>query len=179
LTDVAHPKHQEVRRRYAFRCGYCGVTEVEAGGELTVDHFHPVSAGGDDSDDNLVYACPRCNLHKSDFLPMPNPSHPERRLLHPLRDDVTKHIRENKETGFLEPLTETGRFHLARLRLNRPPLVEHRRQLELQALAKAKEKVVASRMSQLEGRITVQESYIADLERKLRSQRLSRPEDQP
>src|SRR5262249_18721409 len=118
LTDVAHPKHQEVRRRFAFRCGYCGVTEVDAGGELTVDHFHPVSAGGDDSDDNLVYACPRCNLHKSDILPVPNLSCPEQRLLHPLRDDVTRHIRENKEAGFLEPLTETGRFHIATLRLN-------------------------------------------------------------
>ena len=47
---VAHPQLQQVRERYGFRCGYCGVTEVDVGGELTVDHFRPVSAGGDNSE---------------------------------------------------------------------------------------------------------------------------------
>jgi hypothetical protein len=28
-----------------------------------------VSPGGDDGDDNLVYACFRCNLFKADFHP--------------------------------------------------------------------------------------------------------------
>ena len=36
---MAHPRHEEVRRRYGLRCGYCGVSEAETGGELTVDHF--------------------------------------------------------------------------------------------------------------------------------------------
>ena len=40
-----------------FRCGYCGVSETSSGGELTIDHYRPVSQNGDDSDDNLVYAC--------------------------------------------------------------------------------------------------------------------------
>lgn len=64
---MPHPRHQEVRQRYQRCCGYCGVTETEGGGELTVDHFRPVSAGGDDREENLVYACFRCNLYKGDF----------------------------------------------------------------------------------------------------------------
>jgi DNA-directed RNA polymerase subunit RPC12/RpoP len=61
---MAHPRLPTVRERYAFCCGYCGVCEADVGGELTVDHFCPVSAGGDDSDENLVYACVRCNQYK-------------------------------------------------------------------------------------------------------------------
>jgi len=46
-----------------------GVHEEDAGGELTVDHYIPLVAGGDDGDENLVYACFRCNLFKGDFYP--------------------------------------------------------------------------------------------------------------
>jgi hypothetical protein len=40
--------------------------------------------------------------------------------------DVTAHYRYDETTGRMEPLTETGRFHIALLRLNRPELVAHR-----------------------------------------------------
>ena len=66
---MAHPRLPTVRERYAFCCGYCGVSEADVGGELTVDHFCPVSAGGDDSDENLVYACVRCNQYKGALRP--------------------------------------------------------------------------------------------------------------
>jgi len=67
LNHVAHPKHEQVRAWYACRCGYCGVAEDQVGGELTIDHFVPVSAGGGEAEENLVYACHRCNLYKGDF----------------------------------------------------------------------------------------------------------------
>ena len=57
--------------RWGARCGYCGVAEEDVGGDLTVDHYVPAAAGGDDSDANLVYACFRCNLFKGDFCPTP------------------------------------------------------------------------------------------------------------
>jgi 5-methylcytosine-specific restriction endonuclease McrA len=105
---VAHPKHAQVRERYDYRCGYCDVSEVDAGGELTVDHHQPVSAGGDNSDDNLVYACSRCNLFKGDFWPNSEDQEHEHRVLHPLRDDISAHLRPNERTGHVEPLTEAG-----------------------------------------------------------------------
>jgi 5-methylcytosine-specific restriction endonuclease McrA len=83
---MAHPKLQAVRERYAFRCGYCGVSEADVGGELTVDHFRPVVAGGDESDENLVYACARCNQYKGALLPEAIDPTPVRRLLHPRQD---------------------------------------------------------------------------------------------
>ncbi len=89
---MAHPKLPAVRERYVFRCGYCGVSEADVGGELTVDHFRPVSAGGDDDDENLVYACVRCNQYKGALSPEATDPAQERRLLHPLRDDRAAHI---------------------------------------------------------------------------------------
>ena len=44
-----------VRDRAQARCEYCGVSETDTGGELTIDHFKPVSIGGTDSDENLFY----------------------------------------------------------------------------------------------------------------------------
>ena len=41
-------------------------------------------------------------------------------------DDVTLHYREDDQ-GRLQALSATGLFHIQKLRLNRPQLVEHRR----------------------------------------------------
>ncbi|WP_437808131.1 HNH endonuclease [Sorangium sp. So ce1078] len=46
-----------VRVAFGGRCGYCGVSETSVGGELEIDHFHPLAAGGSDDIENLVYAC--------------------------------------------------------------------------------------------------------------------------
>jgi hypothetical protein len=114
-----------VRRAYNQRCGYCGVREEEAGSELEIDHFRPRSVGGGDESENLVYCCTACNRLKGDFWPVSEPP-THRRLLHPQRDDLTAHVREEAD-GRFTALTETGAFHLARLRLNRAPLMALRR----------------------------------------------------
>jgi len=164
---VAHAKHEEVRARYRRCCGYCGVSEADAGGELTVDHFRPTSAGGDDSDDNLVYACIRCNLNKSDFFPSPDDLARGRRLLQPLQDEVAVHIRHNEQTGQLEPLTVTGRFHIELLDLNRPPLVAHRLQRRLAMLRVARIQMLELEVTQLRAILASQDDYIAHLQRLL------------
>lgn len=112
-----------VRRAYDFACGYCGVREEDAGSELELDHFKPRSFGGDDALENLVYCCTTCNRVKGDFWAT---STTDKRLLHPQQDDLSLHLRQESD-GFLTALTETGKFHLSRLRLNRPPLAALRR----------------------------------------------------
>ena len=114
---------QTVRRAYNFACGYCGVREEDAGSELELDHFKPRSLDGGDELGNLVYCCTTCNRIKGDFWV---DSTAEKRLLHPLQDDLTLHLRQAPD-GLLTGLTETGKFHLKRLRLTRPPLVALRR----------------------------------------------------
>ena len=161
---MAHPKLDSVRRRYNFCCGYCEVSEISVGGELTIDHFHPVSAGGDDSDDNLVYACMRCNLYKGALLPEATDVGQTLRLLHPLRDNRSEHIQENEQTGVLEGITATGAFHIQELRLNRPALVANRLRRNLLALLQARFDQANAENAMLHDRIARRDRYIALLE---------------
>ena len=139
-----------LRRRFAFACGYCGVSETDVGAELTIDHFHPRSLGGSDEADNLVLCCHACNEFKGSFWST-NPDSLQR-LLHPERDELSHHI-SAIEDGTLRGLTQTGQFHISRLHLNRPALIalrQRRRETEAnqRELAHALE-----RLDQLEAQI--------------------------
>ena len=111
-----------IRHRANFRCEYCGVTEQDTGGELTIDHFQPSISGGSDDPENLLYCCQRCNQYKSDYWP-----HAEAVpvLWNPRKEPHTDHFVLLAD-GTLYPRTAIGTFTIARLRLNRPPLVAHR-----------------------------------------------------
>jgi hypothetical protein len=113
-----------VRAAYHYRCGYCGAPESWAGGELEIDHFRPLSRGGSDTLDNLVYACTSCNRFKSDYWPS-NDAPGSFKLLHPGQDTLETHIVE-AATGRLVGLTPRGWFHIRWLHLNRPQLIEFR-----------------------------------------------------
>ncbi len=52
-----------VLRRDGYRCGYCGKSAN------TIDHVLPKSRGGNDSWENLVACCLRCNNAKGDRTP--------------------------------------------------------------------------------------------------------------
>jgi len=110
-----------IRELFDFRCGYCGVSETDAGSQLTLDHFQPRSRGGGDELDNLVYCCHACNENKSDYW---RPDAMER-ILHPRRDNLNDHFQEQAD-GTLRALSDTGAFHIQRLRLNRTELIAHR-----------------------------------------------------
>jgi hypothetical protein len=113
---------QHVRERANFACEFCGVTETDTGGQLTIDHFQPQAKGGDDNLENLIYCCVRCNQYKLDYWPTrsDDPS-----LWNPRTDQFSNHFFE-LDDGTLHPLTTIGTFTLRRLRLNRPPLVAYR-----------------------------------------------------
>jgi hypothetical protein len=120
---------EQVRQRANFACGFCGVTETDAGGELTIDHFQPITKGGDDGLENLLYCCHRCNQYKLDYWP----THPdEPSLWNPRREPAAQHFLE-LDDGTLHPLTDVGAFTLKRLRLNRSPLVAYRLRKRQQA----------------------------------------------
>ena len=116
-------QRERIRKRYAYSCGYCGVHESDVGATLTVDHHHPTVHGGTNDDENLVYCCHRCNEHKGTYWH--EVQIPHIRLLHPLKDNLTGHLRE-QQNHHLVGETPEGRFYIQRLRLNRPQLVEHR-----------------------------------------------------
>ncbi len=114
---------QFVRQRANFSCEYCGVSETDVGGELTIDHFQPQSKNGSDEMENLVYACVRCNLYKSDYFPVKSTDKP---IWNPRIENRENHFIE-LPNGELHGLSETGKFTIELLRLNRQPLINHRK----------------------------------------------------
>ena len=167
---MPHPKHDQVRARWGARCGYCDVTEEDAGGGLTVDHYVPLVAGGDDSDENLVYACFRCNLYKGDFHPTLEDRANGHVVLHPLRDDISKHVRLEEATGQVQPRTETGAFHIALLHLNRAALVAFRLRRRFYELLLKRRELVEAENLELRAIIKAQEKYIAHLKKLVQGQ---------
>jgi len=61
---------EDILSQYAAqkkRCYWCG---VRLGGTYHIDHVVPLARGGSNSRENLVIACPSCNLSKRDKHPM-------------------------------------------------------------------------------------------------------------
>jgi hypothetical protein len=69
LQTKAKAKRFDVFRSYGFRCVYCGGRP--GADHLHVDHFIPKSRGGSDNPENLVCACEKCNLAKSNEFWIP------------------------------------------------------------------------------------------------------------
>lgn len=116
---------EKVRLHYSSCCAYCGVSEIDVGGLLEIEHFQPTSKGGTDDFENLVYACTICNRYKANYWPDEAVSE-NLRILHPGTDKIEEHVAE-LTNGTLIGITEQGWFHVNWLHLNRPQLVEFRR----------------------------------------------------
>ncbi len=55
---------RHVRERANGLCEYCQAPDSFATSPFHCDHIIPQSAGGENTLDNLAWACPRCNIHK-------------------------------------------------------------------------------------------------------------------
>jgi hypothetical protein len=115
-----------VRRRANYACEFCGVTEVDVGGQLTVDHFRPRNQQGSDDVENLFYCCVRCNQYKADYWPT---SASELTLLNP-RNHASQEQLLRLSDGTVKGLSDEAEFAISRLRSNRPELVAHRQRQE-------------------------------------------------
>lgn len=101
---ISQETRQIVRQRANFSCEYCGVSEAEVGGALTIDHFKPQSKGGSDEIENLIYACSRCNLYKGDYF---TETDSNQNLWNPRTESSEKHF-ILLSNGKVQALTETG-----------------------------------------------------------------------
>lgn len=142
---VSTDMRQQIRERADFACEYCDVTETDAGGELTVDHFQPQSKGGEDSLENLIYCCIKCNQYKADYW---NDDLSAPSVWNPRTETFETHFVLLID-GNLYPLTDKALFTIRLLRLNRPQLVERRLRLQrhteiLSLLEKRNEEIMLS-----------------------------------
>lgn len=166
--SISQETRSAVRAAYAFRCGYCGLPETLAGSALEMDHFRPLRHGGTDSEDNLVYACTTCNRFKGDYWPSSDAPN-DFVLLHPRQNNVSAHIMLTSD-GSVVGLTPRGWFHLRWLHLNRPQLVELRRNLMTEqglrtslAQSEKAQGELRQRVAELEAELAQLQSFIAQL----------------
>lgn len=112
-----------LREDFWYACAYCSTTEVEACAiGFQIEHYEPQAACPHliDQYDNLMWCCQHCNELKSDIYPPPKARAIGQRFLRPDIDNPEDHISSVEVR--VEPLTETGRFSIELLDLNRQSL---------------------------------------------------------
>lgn len=151
-----------VRQRANFCCEYCGVSERDTGGELTIDHFQPQVSGGTDDLENLLYCCQRCNQYKSDYWPDAEAAPV---VWNPRQEQHAQHFVLLAD-GTLYPRTAIGTFTIARLRLNRSPLIAHR----LRQITRSEEGALLTQLRDVIGtleRLQAQHALLLEQQRQL------------
>jgi len=122
-----------VEGRAEGRCEYCRMHQSLQGATFHVEHILPRSRGGPTESSNLAWACPTCNLRKSDRTHAADPETMQQASLFQPRQDVWKdHFAWN---GYrVIGLTPTGRATVDALDLNAPRRLLIRQAEELFAL---------------------------------------------
>lgn len=116
-----------VEERAGARCEYCSAPK-QIVMSLEIDHVIPVSGGGQTQIDNLCLACRSCNGFKSAFVTGVDPeTGEETRLFHPRRDNWRDHFAWTVDGTRMLGLTAVGRATIARLRMNRPDVLDTRK----------------------------------------------------
>jgi len=59
----------DVERQYEAQDGRCYYCETEVGHKYHVDHYIPLLKGGSNDAENIVIACPACNMSKGSKMP--------------------------------------------------------------------------------------------------------------
>ena len=121
-----------LRRDFRQRCAYCERSEARLGGDehFEIDHFRPQKLFREQITEygNLYYACGKCNRTKGQVWPSDASLATGFRFADPCQEDMyVQHLREEND-GELQHLTNCGLYSCDQIRLNRPALIEWRRQ---------------------------------------------------
>ena len=110
---------RQVAQRAGDRCEYCRMHQSLQGARFHLEHIVPTSRGGVTKLENLAWACPGCNLRKSDRVDAPDPdSGVSVPLFHPRTHAWQEHFAW--EDYQVVGLTAIGRATMAVLDLNHP-----------------------------------------------------------
>jgi hypothetical protein len=110
---------QRAVQRANGRCEYCRMHQSLQGATFHLEHIAPRTRGGRSVSDNLAWACPGCNLRKSNHVTAVDPAtNKVVPLFHPRQDKWPEHFRW--QATHVDPLTDRGRATAALLDLNHP-----------------------------------------------------------
>ena len=123
-----------LRREANEKCVYCAIGENPIGGydHFHVEHFRPKSLAQFthllNDFENLFYACAICNRFKSNDWPN-DPVSDHSIISYPDPKDIDYNILfESQENGLLEGRYVASKYVVERLNLNRPQLINERRE---------------------------------------------------
>jgi 5-methylcytosine-specific restriction endonuclease McrA len=117
----------QVERRAAGRCEYCQISQSGQEARFHVDHIVPCKEGGATTLANLCLACVSCSLRKGAKTHAVDPDSGETiALFNPRCDAWADHF--VWKDCVVQAFTATGRATIAALVLNRPLILEIRRE---------------------------------------------------
>lgn len=123
---ISATQRQRVATRAQYRCEYCRLHQEYSIKHHQCDHIIPRKHGGNDSDDNLAWACFLCNGSKSSEVAAYDLETGQLiPLFNPRVHDWHQHF--FLEDGLIVARTAIGRVTILVLQLNRPDKVEARK----------------------------------------------------
>ena len=127
MSEISARLRRLVIRRANNRCEYCGLSQEGQEANFHIDHIVPVVANGAAVASNLALACVSCFLRKGARQTAVDPqSNSEVILYHPRRDAWYIHFRW--EGVRIIGLTPSGRASVVALEMNRPLILDIRRE---------------------------------------------------
>lgn len=119
MSDISDIIRQRVRARANHRCEYCLSHQDFTMGRLQIDHIHPVSKGGANSEDNLCLACELCNQYKwaktEEIDLITGESIP---LYNPRQQSWSEHFAWSEDSSEVLGISPCGRATIIALKLN-------------------------------------------------------------
>ena len=126
---IAKAVREKVAKQANYRCGYCLTQQKLATTPLEIEHIIPEAVGGTTNETNLWLACTSCNKHKGKQTAASDPLTNKIVLLFNPRQQVwQEHFVWSEDNALITGITETGRATVEAIKLNRPELIQNRRQ---------------------------------------------------
>lgn len=146
-----------LRREFDHACCYCDSTEPEIGGpkRFHIDHYKPWKKFAKRNKNlkrdynNLIYACPECNIEKRDYWPTVQERLAGNEIINPFIHHVDRDL--NKANAKWVGKSDRGKFNIRELRLNSERLVGFRLQrVEIEEMIKDFEVIVRNVESEMQ-----------------------------
>lgn len=163
VSELIHYQdgREQIEEDFYYLCGYCGKNGKVLHQKFHLDHFVPKNLDKSREKDyyNLILACPRCNLSKSDKWPTKDPNKPhngECGFVDPAEPEFDEHLERN-EKGYVVGKTSVGNSMCDMLHLDIRRTDLYWKAAQLRSQLEELEKLF------LEGRLTDQQKdiYIA------------------
>lgn len=121
---------ETVKTRANGCCEYCKSQERFSSTPFSKEHILPSSKGGSDELSNFALSCQGCNNHKYNHVAAIDPvTGRVAPLFNPRTQDWHQHFIWSVDCTSMIGITPTGRATIEKLKLNRPGLVNLRREL--------------------------------------------------